>query len=278
MPAGTPETHILSDGTMRMDGAALYGPIARTVWGNSNPPDNKNRVLTGLNCLLIKAAGKNILVDTGAGTKQEPQLKIHHVMKVGELVNDLRVHGLSVDNIDFVVLTHLHFDHTGGCTKWSAGSKVIPTFPKATYLVQKHDWHEATHTNERTEDAYLTEDFLSLEETGQLDLVNGSTEIVTGVRVAPTGGHTAGHQMVWVDSKAGPVVYPGDIIPTADHLALGYTTGWDVHPADTVGKKRSILQQGFDEGWTIVFSHGVNTKAGVLVRDDGQPSLHPTDL
>ena len=278
MNNGTPEICIVSDGTLRMDGAALYGPIPRTIWGGLNPPDNKNRVLAGLNCVLIKAGGKNILVDTGVGTKYRAPQKNQYVMKAGELISDLRVHGLGVENIDIVVLTHLHFDHAGGCTRWTVGSKSVPTFPKATYLVQKQDWHEATHPNERTEDAYLPEDFMPLKEAGQLELVDGSTEIAPGVQLRSTGGHTSGHQMVLMESKDGTIVYPGDMVPTADHLSLGYTTGWDVHPTDTVAAKRAILHQGFQENWTMVFSHGVSHQAGKLICQDGQPSFLPREL
>ena len=278
MSSGTPESHVLRDGTLRTDGAAMYGPIPRTTWGGFNPPDNKNRVLAGINCVLITASDKNILVDTGLGTKHPVDRKNLYVMKAGELVRDLQVLGLGTDKIDIVVLSHLHFDHAGGCTRWSSGEKATPTFPKATYLVQKDDWYEATHTNERNAEAYLPEDFLPLEEAGQLELVDGITEIVPGVRLQPTGGHTSGHQMVWIESHDGAIIYPGDMIPTSDHLSLAYTTGWDVHPSGTVVEKRAILEEAYQDNWTVVFCHGINLKSATLSSQNGQRTFIPQDL
>ena len=190
MKAGDVDVSLVSDGTIRVDGAAVYGPIPKVAWNPLNPSDSNNRVLAGLNCLLIRSAGKNILVDTGVGNKHPAQRKSMFSMRAGELVNDLRLKGIRAEDIHMVALTHLHFDHSGGCTKAGFGNKPVPTFSKAQYLVQRQDWYEATHHNERNQDLYFYEDFLPLEESNQLELLDGDTEVAPNIWLKVTGGHT----------------------------------------------------------------------------------------
>ena len=275
---GNVELSFVSDGTIRLDGGALYGVVPKVIWNTLSPADRRNRVMVGLNCLLIQVGGKNILVDTGVGNKHPPRRKNFFAMRGGALISDLKSHGLGVEDIDVLVLTHLHFDHTGGCTRRGYGDRTVPTFPRATYLVQRQDWYEATHTSERTSGAYIPEDFLPLEESHQLELLDGDTEIAPGVWLKVTGGHTSGHQMAFIDSGDPLVAYLGDALPTPHHLPLPYGTAWDTYPLDTLKCKRQFLSQAERERWLLIFGHGLNLRAGYLVRKDGQLSLDPQDL
>ena len=269
---------MLSDGTIRLDGGALYVAVPKVIWNGLSPADRRNRVTLGLNCLLIRSEGKNILVDTGLGTKHTPRRKNLFAMRAGWLVSDLKSHGLGVDDIDVVALTHLHFDHSGGCTRAGYLEKAIPAFPRATYLVQRLDWHEATHPSERTQGSYLSEDFLPLEESGQLELLDGDVEISTGVWLKVTGGHTLGHQMVYIESGDLRVAFLGDLLPTSHHLPLAYVTAWDVRPLDTLERKRQFLAQAETEGWLLIFGHGLGLRAGYLVRRDGRLGVEPREV
>lgn len=278
MRIGRTEVTFVSDGTIRLDGGAMFGTVPKALWRRWVTADRKNRVTIGLNCLLIKAGGKNILVDTGVGTKHPRRRKTIFAMAAGRLVGDLEEHGLSPADIDMVALTHLHFDHVGGCTQGDGRGKLVPTFPKATYLVQRQDWEEATQTNERTRPAYLPEDFLPLAESKQLTLLDGDTEIAPGVWLKRTGGHTAGHQMVYIDSEGQRAACLGDVLATHHHLPVHYTTAWDLYPLETVAQKVKLLAQAEEEGWLLAFGHGLTQRSGYLTRQGGRLTLRLQEL
>jgi glyoxylase-like metal-dependent hydrolase (beta-lactamase superfamily II) len=278
MRVGDTELTLLSDGAIRLDGGVLYGVVPKETWKHLTPADRSNRVRVGLNCLLIRTKDENILVDTGVGNKHPLRRKNAFAMKAGDLVNDLRTHGLGVEDIGIVALTHLHFDQAGGCTRRGYSDKIVPTFPKATYLVQRQEWHEANHPSERISSTYIPEDFLPLEESGQLELLDGDREIAPDVWLKVTGGHTSGHQILFVGPGDRRVAYLGDVLPTHHHLPVRCVTAWDVRPLDTIEHKRALLEQAEAERWLILFGHGLDVKAGYLVRVDGELALAPQEL
>ena len=278
MRVGDVELSLVSDGTIRVDGGALYGVVPKVIWNILTPADRRNRVAVGLNCLLIRTNGKVILVDTGVGNKHTPLDQSMYAMKAGGLVSDLRTQGVGVEGVDLVALTHLHFDHAGGCTRRGYGERPVPTFPKATYLIQAQDWYEATHVSERIAAAYMPDDFMPLEECGQLELLDGDTELASGVWLRVTGGHTLGHQMVYIESGDQRVACLGDVLPTHHHLGLPYITAWDVRPLDTIERKRQILDRAEKERWLLVFGHGLDITSGYLTNKDGKLTLEPQGL
>lgn len=278
MRLGDIELDLLSDGTLRLDGGGLYGPVPKPVWNAVSPADSRNRVKVGLNCLLIRAGGKRILVDTGAGSKHPLRRQHTYAMKADALPDDLRAHGLGVEDIDVVALTHLHFDHAGGATRFDPAGKVVPTFPNASYLVQRRDWEEASHPNERARFSYIAEDFLPLAEHRQLELLDGDTQIAPGVWMKVTGGHTPGHQSVQIESDGQRAACLGDVLPTPNHLPVDFATAWDTGPLDTMECKRQSLSLAEREGWLLIFGHGLGPRAGYLVRDEGGLALKPQEL
>ena len=278
MRLGDIQLSIISDGSLRMDGGGLYGPVPKGIWNNLSRADRRNLVKIGLNCLLIQAGGKNILVDTGLGDKHPLLRQQRYSMKAGRLLSGLKSRGFGAEKVDKVALTHLHFDHAGGCTKWGPGDKAIPTFPRATYLVQQQEWHEATHATERSRRGYIAEDFMPLEESGQLELLDGDTEVAPGVWLQVTGGHTSGHQMVLIESGVQRAAFLGDVLPTRHHLPLSYIAAWDMFPMDTYELKRDLLGRAEKERWLLVFGHGHDLRAGYPVTRDGRMDLDPQEL
>jgi len=278
MRLGSAELNLISDGTFRMDGGTMYGVVPKAIWGKLHPADRKNRVDLGLNCLLIRTGGKNVLVDTGLGTKYDRKAQSIFHMQAGQLVSNLARVGLQPEEIDLVVLTHLHFDHVGGCTQYNHQRQPEPVFSRATHLVQRQDWVEATQTNERTRGAYRPEDFLPLEESKQLVLLDGDAELLPGLWVHRIGGHTAGHQMVYIESDGEKAACLGDVLPTAHQLPVNYMTAYDLYPLETLDAKRYWLAQAEAENWLIILGHGIDQKAGRLTRRDGRLSLTPLDM
>ena len=277
MEFGDATIHIVSDGSLRMDGGSIFGIVPKAIWSKSSPPDRQNRIEIALNCLLIQSNGNNILVDTGIGDKHNTKVKTRFHMRGGQLCNSLGKFGLSPDDIDIVVLTHLHFDHVGGCTTFE-NKKAVPVFRNATHLVQRLDWDEANNTNERTRTAYIPDDFLPLQQSNQLQLLDGDTEIISGLWVRRTGGHTAGHQLAYFESGGEKVATLGDVLMIHEQIPVGYTTSYDLYPIDTFDSKRHWISIAQSEQWLVVFGHSPHQKSGYLSEIDGRILLNERDI
>ena len=275
---GRVELQVVSDGTVRLDGGNVFGVVPRALWGRWVRPDRRNRVTIALNCLLLRVDGKNILLDTGVGTKHPPRRRAIYAMRGGHLPRALASLGLGPEDIHVVALTHLHFDHAGGCTRRDRRGRLAPVFPRARYLVQRGDWEEATETNERTRAAYYPEDFLPLHDAGLVELVEGDVEVAPGVWLRHTGGHTRGHQALQVQVEGHTAICLGDVLPSPLHLPVHYAMAWDLYPLDTLRAKRHFLPRAAEEGWLVLFGHGLETRAGRITPQGDRFQLHPVEL
>lgn len=265
MKIGSFELISLSDGTMRVDGGAMFGVVPRVFWEKTNQPDEKNRIVIGVNPLLIRAEGANILVDTGNGDKfSEKLLNIYGIEREETLLKSLSDIGLEPVDIDIVINTHLHFDHCGGNTFVDKSGKLQPTFPNARYIVQKAEWEDATNTNELTKASYLPENYMPLIDAGVVDLVDGNIEVFPGVTVVRTPGHNRGHQSVKIESEGKTAFFLGDMIPTAAHIPLSYIMGYDLYPVELLEVKRKILREALEGHWLMIFEHDPKIKMGYL--------------
>jgi len=266
---GDARVTVLHDGTIALDGGAMFGVVPRVVWEKRDPPDERNRVTLGLNVALIESGGQRVLVDTGMGERwSEKEVRMYRIDRSTTLVGGLRARGLGPEDIDVVVNTHLHFDHAGGNTR-AEGGRVVPAFPRARYIVQRGEWDDATHPHERSRASYRADDFLPVAEAGQLDLIDGEAEVAPGVRAVRVGGHTTHHQMVVVESGGETLVVPTDLLPTASHLPLPFVMGYDLFPVATLEAKRKLLDAAVEGGWRILFYHDPRTAVG-RVRRDGE--------
>ena len=270
---------IISDGVMKVDGGSMFGPIPKETWENNVATDRKNRMTLGLNCLLAQIGGQNILIDTGIGSKEMVDVDREKLGLVpSRLLRGLKGVGLTPKDINAVILTHLHFDHSGGCTRLDRAGNIVPTFTKARYFVQERCWHEACNPNERANHSHRPDNFLPIDERGQLELLDGDTEIMPGLNVMVTDGHASGHQMVMFNHGGERVVYLGDIVPTPHHLNLVAISAFDSSPEATLQQKKDLLFRAEREGWLLVFSHGHDIRAGYLERRGGMGFLRPVDL
>jgi glyoxylase-like metal-dependent hydrolase (beta-lactamase superfamily II) len=273
MKAGDFSLHVLSDGYIKLDGGAMFGQIPKVIWQKIAKPDRQNRIRSGLNCLLIRAGERNILVDTGVGSKESQSFKDLYGFSNSRLVNNIKSIGLTVKDIDTVILTNLHFDHSGGSTKLNHKGKPVPTFPKAKYYVQKSCWEHAINPNEKEKAFIRPDDFLPLQEQGQLELLDGDAEIATGVKIKRTNGHCYGHQTVLVNQGCNKALFLGDLVPTCHHLQLNYLTAIDQFPEYTLSEKREFLSSAKKDGSLIIFPHGYEDKAGYLEQRNGKVRL-----
>jgi glyoxylase-like metal-dependent hydrolase (beta-lactamase superfamily II) len=275
LKVGDAKLTLLNGGNFRLDGGAMHGVVPKTLWSKLVSCDALNRCEYTTRCLLIEAGGKRVLVETGNGDKFSPKLKdIYGIDHDRSIEHALREVGLSPDDIDVVVMTHMHFDHSGGTTRYStSGSGLAPVFGRARHVVQKREWEDATHPHERNQASYLQENIGPLGEAGLLELVDGEKEIVPGVRVIPTPGHTAGHQSVLIgewDPGAPKALFLGDVVPTAVHVKLPWVMAYDLDPARTVETKHALFTRALQEDWLLLWGHDKDNAGGRLgVDKDG---------
>ena len=269
---------VISDGYMKMDGGAVFGQIPKTHWEKRIKPDRLNRISLGLNCLLIRTPEGNVLVDTGAGNKELGKTREDFGLSSSKLNRNLKKEGLGAKDIDIVLLTHLHFDHSGGCTKIDRTGKAIPAFPRAKYYVQEDCWTHANNPNERSYEKHYPDDFKCLEEYNQLNLLKGHYEIIPGVKVWETGGHCSGHQIVQVNCGGEKVMFLGDAVPTPYHIDLANISAYDEHPEETLEQKRELLNEAAKDGWLVIFGHGNGDRAGYLEQRAGELTLRKVNL
>lgn len=276
---GRYRVHALQAGRQMLDGGAMFGVVPKTLWQRRIPADERNRIPLGMRCLLVEHESGLVLIDTGAGNKEDAKFRdIYGIDNAAldvepdgtrrtALESGLQKAGFAPADVTLVVNTHLHFDHAGGNTYVDASGTVRPSFRHARYVVQRAEHHWATHTNERTAASYFGKNWDPVIAAGQFEFIEGDVEIVPGIRSLRTPGHTPHHQSVLVDGGAEVACFLGDICPTAAHLPLPWIMGYDVEPLVTLETKRWLLARAVKERWVLVFEHDAVNAWGRAVHD-----------
>jgi glyoxylase-like metal-dependent hydrolase (beta-lactamase superfamily II) len=257
--------HLIQDGWFRIPGDSFYqkGRNAGTVL-----PFKTSPLLLGMTCLLIRDEKRLILVDTGLGEKPLDDLVLTYGIVLPRKLNaGLAALGVQPPDVDIVILTHLHWDHAGGSTKLDENGNCIPAFPNAEYVVQQAEWDWAMNLSEEDRDDYHRENFLPLREHQQLRLMDGPQEIIPGIRVELTGGHSPGHQVVWIEDEGETALFLADLVPTPKLIDLNWTMKYDNNPEQVIQKKKDILGRAVDAEAVLVFQHAPRMRCGVLRKD-----------
>jgi glyoxylase-like metal-dependent hydrolase (beta-lactamase superfamily II) len=252
-------------GLFGLDGGAMFGTVPKVLWEKSNPPDGKNRIPMEARALLLKSPSRNILIDSGNGSdfvaKYGEKLGTKFAEMYGldangpSLLKSLAGHGLQPEDVTDVILTHLHFDHAGGATTEKNG-ELVPTFPRSRYYVQKANLATASHPNIREKASYFAANFAPLQKAGVLTLLEGNREnLLPGISVVISNGHTQGQQMVKVSDGKTTLIYCGDVIPTSSHVRLAWVMGYDLEPLTLIEEKRKLLSQAAPGQWYLYFEH-----------------------
>lgn len=272
LTCGEARATLLTDGTSWWDGGGTFGLVPRPKWMKLLPPDELNRVPQELRCVLIEAGGQRILVDCGVGDKPNELVASQYDVRRphGTLIDGLARQNIAPADIDSVLFTHLHGDHSGWATTRNDAGEIVPTFPNARYFVQRQEYEDATHTNERTRNTYFADNFVPLMLHNVLTLLDGDAQITPSVRVAHTPGHTAGHQSIIVESPgAAPLLMLGDMASHMIHFErLPWVTAYDVLPMVTIETKRHWQQWAFDHNATLISCHDTLMPAGKLIRNN----------
>lgn len=278
MQFGSLSLTLISDGLMLLDGGAHFGLVPRVLWEKVVEPDELNRVPVALNCLLIESQGQHILVDTGLGDKLSDKERRNYGLQRphGGLIDGLQRLGLGVEDIDVVINTHLHGDHCGGNTTLREG-ELVPMFPHARYWVQRLEWREACHPNERTRATYLPDNLRPVEEAGQLRLLSGDAQVTSEVRCVIHCGHTRAYQSVIIEAGGQTAIYVGDLAPFAVHLErIQWLPAFDVLPLDNLETKRAVRDWALDGDVLLIFQHDPGLSWGRLSwGEEGQYRVVP---
>ena len=266
---GRLKCHALEGGRQHLDGGAMFGVVPKPLWERRIPADARNRIPLALRCVLIEHDAGLVLVDTGLGNKEDQKFRdiygVENAGKTGptQLEDALAGLGHKPADVRWVINSHLHFDHAGGNTWRDAAGAIHPSFPSATYVVQRRELEFARHTNERTAASYLKHNFDLI----TFRLVDGEAEVLPGIRCLPTPGHVPYHQSILLESGGERACFLADLVPTSAHLPLPWIMGYDLEPLVTLESKRRLYARAEAEGWLLWFEHDPVVVAGRLGRD-----------
>jgi glyoxylase-like metal-dependent hydrolase (beta-lactamase superfamily II) len=266
---GKYQIDVLQEGRMLVDGGTAFAGLPRSEWEAFASPDTKNRIQLGINFVLIRGEGLNILVDTGIGRKFKPsRLQMMGMENSLSAVRQIERFGLSADDITHVIFTHLHFDHCGGSTEF-VGEETTAVFRKAALLVQRDEWQAACTPDEFSRSSYHVHDFMPLLETGNLKLINGDYEIADGISLEVSGGHTAAHQIVKVKDSLFNFIYPADICPTPLHIMPKRHEAFDLYPLETLRARNTLLRRASRPNTLLAFSHAQSAEFYRIEQENG---------
>ena len=277
MTFGDFELTPLLDGYFRLDGGAMFGVVPKTLWEKRAPADDRNRIRMAMRPLLVRPPdGPLMLIDAGAGDKMdEKSTAIYGFDRAESLDVTMGRAGVQAEDIGVVLASHLHFDHAGGFTTREPGGAIVPRFPNARYVVNRDEWDDATHPHERNRASYLAENYVPLGEAGVLDLMDGDGEVLPGVRVRRTGGHTRAHQVIYVESGGATAVFAADLMPTTAHVDVPWIMAYDLYPMETLGFKRTFVREAIDREYLIFFEHDPDVAAGYIREKDKRLYVEP---
>ena len=262
------ELTICTDGTYKLDGGAMFGVVPKPLWEKRAPADSQNRIILGLNTVIVRTGSRTVLIETGIGNKQAPKMRdIHGNQEL--LPHSLAAAGIRPDEVDIVINSHLHFDHCGWNTRLHADGSVTPTFPNARYFAHRGEVEHGRLQLDRDRVSYLSPNYDPLIESGQMTLLDSdeirkNPEICRGISVELFPGHTAQLMAVHIESKApGGAIqhacYISDLIPTSAHLDPTWVMGYDLDPVETIAQRKRFYQRAIPENWLVLFTHDHET-------------------
>lgn len=255
MQIGKYKLSIIESGFFGLDGGAMFGIIPKALWQKTNPADESNRIKLSTRHLILESDNKKIIIDTGMGDKWgEKEKNIYAVDENFSMQTALSDKRLKPEDITDIILTHLHFDHTGGSTV-AIKDKLEPAFPNAKYHVQKNNYDWAMNPSDRDKGSYIKDNFEPLLKEGVLNLINGDSHFDDEIEFFVINGHTFGQQMVKISDGNNTFLFCADLIPTYAHIPLPYIMGYDLQPLVTLEEKKKILKQVVDEEWKLFFGH-----------------------
>jgi len=266
--------------TQKLDGGAMFGNCPKAVWQKWATPDDRNRIALACRSLLVREGHRNVLCETGIGAFFEPRLRERFGVQEDRhvLLESLEKHGVAPDDVNIVVLSHLHFDHAGGLlAPWREGAAPRLVFPNASYVVSEGAWRRAKNPHPRDRASFIPELQGLIEATGRLEIVQGARSALLGDAYSFTysEGHTPGLMLTRVEgSSEGPVTFLGDLVPGAAWVHLPITMGYDRYPELLIDEKKALLERIVAENGWAFFTHDPQVAAArITCGADGRYSV-----
>ncbi len=274
---GDHEITCVRDTDFGLDAGTLFHMIPRVLWEKKIVPNESHQVFIGLSCLLVRSSSQTLLYDAGVGSKLPRKMKkIYGLSDSTSLMQSLDQAGTSAEDIDTVVLSHLHFDHAGWCTVRNNRGEIMLTFPNADVIVQQSEWDAALNPGDLNQGSYLPDNFLPLKDNGCLKLAEGDTRLSDSVRLLHTPGHSPGHQCLLIESGGQTLFCPCELIPSVWHLRTSWVTCYDDDAHAVVAWKKKLMARAAAENWIIFLSHDpVHAFGRLTVRNDKEYSWQP---
>ncbi|QNI31290.1 MBL fold metallo-hydrolase [Alloacidobacterium dinghuense] len=273
------ELTVLSDGFYFLDGGAMFGVVPKPLWEKRAPTDDQNRILLGLNTVVVRTGKQTVVIETGIGNKLSDKLREIYGAKQN-LLRAFAAAGIKPEEVDIVINSHLHFDHCGWNTTRTSDGRVVPTFPNARYFAHRGEVEHGHLQLERDAISYISENYDPLVESRQmtlLDVKRGETrEIVPGISVEGFPGHTSQLMAVHLESGGKRACYISDLIPTSAHLDITWVMGYDLDPLTCIEERKRFYARAIPEEWLVLFTHDHHTPFGyVALNDKGKPVIQP---
>jgi glyoxylase-like metal-dependent hydrolase (beta-lactamase superfamily II) len=266
----------LRDGFFYLDGGAMFGVVPKALWQKIYAPDEQNRIRMGLNSLLVQTGEALVLIETGIGPGLDRKFSAYYsVERKPGLLPEIERLGFAAADVDFVINTHLHFDHCGGNTCQDSEGKWIPTYPNARYIIRTGEWEYAMDPCYRDKPSYMPHTFLPLKEQGCVRWVEGNEWITEGIQVVSAPGHTAHHQCVKISSEDRVLFFLGDMVPMSAHTGLSYIMSYDLYPLQTLANKKKYFDQAIAGDWLVAFVHDPEYYFGKIRRKEDKYIVQP---
>lgn len=263
----------LDAGYFSADGGAMFGVVPKALWKKRYKCDNNNMCLLSLRCLLIQFNDRLVLIETGVGNKMDPTyLENNGTASYPNIFSALETKNISTSQITDVILTHLHWDHTGGATKIEDG-KCIASFPNATYWVGQRQWENAQNSNIREQTVYFEDNYLPLQKNNQLRFIDNTTMLCPEIEMRLFDGHTPGQIIPFIKTKVGTLVYTSDLIPTTAHLPIPWVSAYDSFPLTVYKEKEKLLKEVVENNYFLLFEHDYYTEIASVKWERKHPEV-----
>ncbi|RIW35692.1 MBL fold metallo-hydrolase [Bacillus salacetis] len=244
----------LNGGVTRMDGGAMFGVVPKPLWSRKYEVNEKNQIELRTDPIYFQLDGKNVLIESGIGSgkltdKQKRNYGVTEESSIGDSLNSL---GLTPEDIDIILMTHMHFDHACGLSKYE-GDHLVSVFPNAEIYTSRTEWDEMRNPNMRSKNTYWKENWECI--THQVKPFTDEVEVLPGVKMIHTGGHSEGHSIITIERGGSKFIHMADLMPTHAHKNPLWVLAYDDYPMTSIHAKEKWIQKAVDEGYWFLFYH-----------------------